>query len=489
MDILIRPGKLHGEYFAPPSKSDFHRALICAAFADRPVTLSLPSSSRMSEDILATIRCLEALGANILFHYDASYYGTDVFCIVSEEGTDAESGVISSILVDPVKHVPQEALLDCGESGSTLRLLLPAASSVCPRAHFTGHGRLPDRPLAPLPQEMQKHGFSFSAEKLPFTVTRSDTRSGTGKSGAAPEYTLPGNISSQYISGLLIMGALGDGIRITLTTPLESAPYVEMTIRTLASFGIRVKHSGSSPAETFEILPGGKLRSPGTYIVEGDWSNASFFLAADLLSGGQPVCVAPGTDPDLIPENEEERLLVYGLTADSPQGDRIAPDIIRSFMTDSGPEAVLNAKDIPDLVPVLSVAAYLAKRSLTVTGSARLRLKESDRIETTVTMLRALGAKAEALPDGLRISAPASPENAAHSSRPAGIDGTADSGTEDPFIVDAAGDHRIAMAAAVAGICGDRPVLIRGAEAAAKSYPSFYSELEDLTDGSVSTEK
>ena len=517
MDLYVHPGKLHGEYFTPPSKSDLHRALICAAFADKPTTLYLPSGTELSDDIYATIRCLEALGAMIYPHYDISCYGTDVFLIEKEGENENDppknSGVISSILVSPIKNVPSEADLDCGESGSTLRFLLPAASSVCPRVHFSGHGRLPERPLSPLPEEMSRHGFFFSAEKLPFTVTCPENT----HPGIVQEYTLPGNISSQYISGLLLMGALGGGVRITLTTPLESAPYVDMTIRTLAAFGVEVSRPVSKDgAEQFSIGPAERLHSPGACFVEGDWSNAAFFLAAELLTGGQPVYAATGTDLNQIPENEDENLIVYGLSDDSAQGDRLAPDLVGAFLTGTipascreilyieGQEAsrfeessqysglsadsaadpaamLLDAKDIPDLVPVLSVSAYLAGRPLRITGSARLRLKESDRIETTVTMLRALGADAEALPDGLRIG-PCSADRADEASYngTAAADNISAAVTKSYYTVDASGDHRIAMSAAVAGICGDRPVLIRGAEAAAKSYPDFYEDLKSL---------
>lgn len=410
MDVKIAPAPLAGTLPAIPSKSDAHRALICSALADRPTVLELPQTSA---DIDATCACLEALGA-----------------IIARRG--------DSVTVMPIRSLPEKALLDCGESGSTLRFLLPVAAALCPSVCFTGHGRLPERPIGELKSAMEAHGVAFSSEKLPF-----DT-SGLLVGG---NYRLPGNVSSQYITGLLLaMPKLSAPSTLILTTALESAAYVDITLHALRRFRISVNLLSNGYA-----VPGGQtFSSPGTLAVDGDWSNGAFFLAAGAL--GRPVTLT-------------------GLDLDSPQGDKAVLEVLKSFGAEvsvSGGDVTvapaplqgitLDVSEIPDLLPILAVVAACASGETRFEGAARLRLKESDRLTATANLLRALGGDAEELPDGLIVRGRAL------------TGGTADG----------CNDHRIVMAAAVAAIRCAGAVTVTGAEAVHKSYPAFFDDYAKL---------
>lgn len=410
MDVKITPAALSGAIPAIPSKSDAHRLLICAALADGPTELWLPSSSR---DIDATCRCLSALGTKI------SRYG-------------------ENLSVTPIESAPPLPRLDCEESGSTLRFMLPVAAALTSRSEFSGCGRLPERPIAELASVMEAHGVSFSAPKLPFSLSG---RLAPGK------YSLPGNVSSQYITGLLLgLSALEKESEICLTTGLESKAYIDITLHALRRFGIVISETGSG-----WFIPGGKkFVSPGRLAVDGDWSNAAFFLTAGAISS--PITVT-------------------GLDAASPQGDKEIVEVLRRFGAQitqqrgsfSASPAKLSActvdvRDIPDSLPILAVLASCSEGETVFTGAARLRFKESDRLLTTAAMINALGGDARETPDGLVVR------------------GKPLSGG----IVSGAGDHRIVMAAAAAaGVCS-APVVIRGAEAVGKSYPNFFEDYRKL---------
>ena len=386
MDITITPGKLRGKIRAIPSKSQAHRLLICAAFADAPTNILCPETN---EDIAATADCLNALGATVTR---------------SAEGYH----------VHPMSSVPEKAVLNCRESGSTLRFLLPVAGALGVDTTFLLSGRLPKRPLSPLWEEMIRMGCRLERP------TENTVRC-TGKL-LPGEYSIAGNISSQYITGLLFALPLIPGnSTLQITGQLESAPYVEMTRRALACFGVSDELTGHFP-----------FHSPKTVEVEGDWSNGAFFLAAEAL----------GND-----------VTVEGLQSSSPQGDRAVSQLLPK-LEDS---CTISAKDIPDLVPILAVVAG-AKKGAVFTQIRRLRLKESDRVATVAAMLESLGAKVSVTEDSLCVY-PA----LYHS-----------------CTVDSAGDHRIAMAAAVAATVADGPVTILGAECVSKSYPSFWEEYRKL---------
>ncbi|MDD5864692.1 MAG: 3-phosphoshikimate 1-carboxyvinyltransferase [Firmicutes bacterium] len=389
MDITITPRKLVGEIAAIPSKSQAHRLLICAAFADAPTTLLCPETNR---DIDATAGCLTALGADI---------------------TRTEAGY----RIVPAQAVPHSAILNCRDSGSTLRFLLPVVGALGIDAVFRLEGRLPGRPLSPLWEELERMGCALSRPTP-------DTIRCTGRLKAG-DFTIDGSVSSQFITGLLFAAALIPGeSRIHLTGKVESRPYIDMTRQAMALFGRNT--------DNFAVAGGTPFRSPGTVTVEGDWSNGAFFLAAKAL--GNPV-------------------FVTNLAPDSPQGDRAVSNLLPALESN----VVISAADIPDLVSILAVVAA-CKQGAVFTDIRRLRLKESDRVASVIATLEALGGKAEAGENTLTVW------------------GTGFTGGT----VDAMNDHRIAMSAAIAATACKTPVTILGAQCVEKSYPQFWKEYARL---------
>lgn len=389
MDITIKPSPLSGTIDAIPSKSQAHRMLILAAFADRQTELYVPETNR---DMDATTACLCALGADIL---------------------RTQTGY----LVTPAKIVPASACLPCQDSGSTLRFLLPVAGALGVDATFHMTGRLPKRPLSPLWEEMERMGCSLSRPS-------EDTIRCTGRLSPG-NYHIDGGVSSQFVTGLILAFCLMDGkSHLCIEGQLQSAPYVTMTQRACSLFG--------KDTNNFTVSAG-PLRSPGKLAVEGDWSNAAFFLAAKALGSG---------------------LTVGNLDRNSPQGDRACAALLPALIKES---ACISAADIPDLVPILAVTAA-ASHGAVFTDIQRLRLKESDRVASVLAMLEALGGKAEADESTLTVFG-------------TGLKG----GT-----VDSRNDHRIAMSAAIAATVCKEPVSILGAECVEKSYPKFFEDYQKL---------
>ena len=393
MDITIHPRPLRGEIQIIPSKSQAHRLLICAAFSDQQTDLICPETN---QDIEATVQCL-----NLICHcvlptndgYEVTPYGFEM---------------------EPFNSF----YLDCHESGSTLRFMLPIVGALGARTTFKMEGRLPRRPLSPLWEEMERMGCQLrwiSQNELEVT--------GQLRPG---DYYIDGSVSSQFITGLLFATSLLEGdSTIHITGNLESKPYVDMTRQAMKLFGV--------DTENFHVKGGQIYRSPETVHVEGDWSNGAFFLAAESLGS---------------------TLSVLGLNPESAQGDRAVADILKAL--ENGMPTV-SAKDIPDLVPILSVVAA-AKHGAVFTDIRRLRLKESDRVASTMAMIENLGGKAEADENTLKVFG-------------TGLFG----GT-----VDAVNDHRIAMSAAIAATICKENVTILGAECVKKSYPKFWEEYARL---------
>ena len=376
MDITLQPGKLAGRIEAVPSKSMAHRLLICAAFAKTPTTLIC---AEPGEDVAATCRCLTALGADI-------------------------RPTASGLIVKPIGKAPQSAVLHCAESGSTLRFLLPIAGALGVDATFEMEGRLPQRPLSPLWEEMERMGCQLSRPTE--NSVRCTRRLRPGR------YTMDGSVSSQFISGLMLaLPLIGGEASLQITGQVESKPYIEMTRQVLSLFA------------------GG---APERIAVEGDWSNAAFWLTANALGS---------------------QVTVTGLNESSPQGDRAIAALLPKF---SECPSICGA-DIPDLVPILAVAAA-AKKGAVFTGIRRLRLKESDRVASTAAMIESLGGKAVATEDTLTVYG-------------TGLTG----GTVDSFR-----DHRIAMAAAIASTVCRENVTVLGAECVKKSYPGFWDDFSLL---------
>lgn len=411
MNIEFAPSVLSGQVEAIPSKSFLHRALICAALSN--------GESRMkaffSDDIKATAGALNSLGCNI--KNEAGYFH-----------------------VFPADF-RRKALVFCGESGTTLRLLAPAAAALGIAAKFTGEGRLAERPMETLFHLMEDNGVSIEREgekNLPFSIF------GQLKSG---KYTLLGNISSQYISGLLLSLPLcGGDSEIFVTPPFESRPYVDLTVDVMRRFGALVH----------ELPDRYLVKSINTYRpfvidTEKDWSNAAFWLCAGAIGGD---------------------VTVTGLSLKSKQGDRQIIEILKSMGADItiGADGIrakkslltgvdIDASQIPDLVPILSVSAAFAKGKTRITGASRLRLKESDRLYTVERVLSALGADIKQMDDGLIIDGK----------------GMLDGGDTMGY-----NDHRIAMSVAVAALYCRNKVRLSGAECVEKSYPDFFCDYRML---------
>ena len=401
MNMTITPAVLKGTVTPPPSKSQAHRLIIAAALSDGFCKLS---NVDLSEDIQATLRCMRTLDA------DASADGTII------RGADLVDG----------HEEPAPEVMDCGESGSTLRFLIPVALALKGGGKFTGHGRLMERPQEPY--------FALFREKGIFYEQKDGVLTVEGKLTAGV-YTLPGNVSSQFITGLLYALPLLEGdSRIELTTDLESRGYVDMTLDALKRFGVKAEYDGK---RTFHV-PGNQYYQHQNLAIEADWSNAAFWYGVKFL--GCPVEIG-------------------GLDQASVQGDRA----IAGFYEQMGGAGrlELDVSQCPDLVPPLAaMAALRAGETTAIVNAGRLRIKESDRLATVTEVLNALGAQVEEHEDHLVIHG-----------REKLAGGVTVSGHN---------DHRIAMMAAIAAIRCEKPVTITGAECVKKSYPRFWEDYEAL---------
>lgn len=401
MNVTITPAVLKGTVTPPPSKSQAHRLIIAAALSDGFCKLS---NVDLSEDIQATLRCMRTLDA------DASADGTII------RGADLVDG----------HEEPAPEVMDCGESGSTLRFLIPVALALKGGGKFTGHGRLMERPQDPY--------FALFREKGIFYEQKDGVLTVRGKL-APGVYTLPGNVSSQFITGLLYALPLLEGdSEIVLTTGLESRGYVDMTLDALERFGVKAEYDGK---RTFRV-PGNQYYQHQNLAIEADWSNAAFWYGAKFL--GCPVEIG-------------------GLDQASVQGDRAIAGFYDQLQGIGSLD--LDVSQCPDLVPPLAaMAALRAGETTRIVNAGRLRIKESDRLATVTEVLNALGAKVEEYEDHLVIHG---------RERLAG--GVTVSGHN---------DHRIAMMAAIAAIRCEAPVTITGAECVKKSYPRFWEDYRRL---------
>lgn len=388
--MKLYPAKLRGTVPAIPSKSMAHRLLICAALGRKPVTLLSPE---VSQDMEATARCLAAMGAEV-------------------------HRIPQGFLVTPGPW-KSPCRLPCGESGSTLRFLLPVVGALGLEAEFLLEGRLPKRPLFPLDGQLEAHGLQLSRPQEQILQVRGRLRPGA--------YRLPGNVSSQFISGLLLALPLLSGkSTLEVTGRLESRPYVDMTLSALSTFGLPL----SGPPYAVSPAP---FQGPSALTVEGDWSSAAFWLGANALGSN---------------------VQVTGLDEASLQGDRAVAALLPTL----GGGSTVDLSDIPDLAPILAVAAAGQPGATVFVNAARLRMKESDRIATICAMLEALGVSVTQEADRFTVTG-----------------GPILGGT-----VDAAGDHRIAMAAAIAATVASGPVTLLGARAVEKSYPRFWEDYTAL---------
>lgn len=412
MTVTVLPSRLSGTVAAIASKSVLHRLLICAALSEGETRIE---SVTMSRDTSATMSAAAGLGKRVRFDDGVLY-------VENGEKTDE---------------------INVNESGSTFRFILPVAAATANGASVTlvGSDYLASRPISPLYEELIAHGAVISEKgKFPLTV------GGTLRSGI---YTIPGDVSSQFISGLLFALPLCDGeSEIVIEGRLESKPYVDITVGCLSLFGVNVTKTDRG----YAIMGGQKYVSPGVVVCEGDLSNAAFFLAAGALS--------------------DDFAGVSGLPESTSQGDYAAIDILSRFGAEmhSDSDAItfrrgnlsataIDATDIPDLIPILSLVASVASGTTTVYGARRLRFKESDRLASVTSVLSALGAEIIETADGLIING----VPRLHGGR-----------------VSSHNDHRIAMTAAIAALVSDSPITIDGFEAITKSYPDFIRDFTAL---------
>ncbi len=411
-DVKFSPFVPNGTVNVPPSKSDVHRAIICAAMANG---VSRISPVALSNDIKATIGCIKALGADAVLENN----------VLTVDGTNM--------------YKNKTALLDCGESGSTLRFFIPIAAVGNINATFVGKGKLPQRPIGIFTEALPKAGTVCKTEGgLPLEIK------GQLKSGI---FKIPGNVSSQFITGLLLALPILEGdSEIVLTSPLESVGYIAMTIRTMKQFGVNIQAT-----EKGWHIKGGQSYKTCDYTTDGDWSQAAFFMVLGAVSG---------------------KVTVKGVAKDSTQGDKKCAEILARFgakVTQLDNEVTvekgklkaitIDASQIPDLVPVLSVCAAFAEGTTKIINAERLRIKECDRLKATAELLNNLGGKVKELSDGLEITGVSSLKGGN---------------------VNGYNDHRIVMSAAVCAARSDEDITATFAMSINKSYPDFYIDYNSI---------
>lgn len=402
MDIRITPKKLRGTVTVPPSKSVAHRMIISAALSNGKSEISNLSPS---VDITATIDCMKAIGAKIICNNGSS-------------------------VIEGINNIPDKAVLNCQESGSTLRFLIPVVCALGINCEFRGCGKLPQRPITPFLEELPKHGviFDFSNAENGFTLPCSVR--GKLTSG---RFSIDGGISSQFITGLMFALPILDGdSEIVITSKLQSKPYIDITIGVLKNFGIEIRETKSG-----YFIRGNQKFSPFSAAVEGDYSQSAFFYTANSLGSS---------------------LNILGLNEQSFQGDKKIVEICSIYDRDKSCFEI-DCSDIPDLVPILAVLGCFCTQTSKITNAARLRIKECDRLAAIEDCLNRVGGKVSSGDDFLKI------EGVNHL-----IGGE----------VSSYNDHRIAMSMAIASTMCQSPLIIRGAECVSKSYPDFFDVFKDL---------
>lgn len=408
MEVKITPKKLIGRVSAPSSKSASHRVMIAAALAGGVSELSSISSSK---DIEATAAAMTAFGAN-------------VYC---------DDGIYT---VMGIKEPAEKAVVDCGESGSTLRFIIPIAAALGCECEFHGSGKLPERPITPYIRELGKHGVTITREEgvMPFSMRGKLT---------GGEYELEGNISSQFITGLLFALPLcEENSVIRLTSRLESKPYVDMTLDALKLFGIEVGEDIGENGFPVYTVKGGQKYQSSNCTVEGDYSQAAFFYVATALGS---------------------EVTVKNLNENSVQGDKKILEIIDKigYNKINGRLSAFTAdvSDIPDLVPILTVLGCFTDGTSRIIGAERLKIKECDRLAAISEAINNIGGKVKVCGDSLEIE----PVEKFRGGKVEGFN-----------------DHRIVMATAIASTMAEGEIIITDAEAVQKSYPNFWNDFRSL---------
>ena len=441
------------EVEAISSKSFIHRALICASLAHGRSTISYKG---LSEDIMATISSLEVMGAKI-------YIEEDWMTVEAIPADNRSHSIGSKGNHDHISSDGKygEKIVDCRESGSTLRMLLPLATSLSDDYIFTGRHGLMTRPIDDLTQALRKAGFSISSDSLPIKIRNRIGRKRDIEPKKISDFQIRGDISSQYISGLLLAGPLMDGkLRVDVLDKLESKPYIDLTKDVMSLFGVEVEEDDSRGdltegdrnriIKTYSIKPGQAYKS-NKIKAESDWSNAGFFLAIGALFRG---------------------IRVLNLDLESSQGDKRILEVLKEYgarlvVKESYIEVLpgkrkamnLDIADTPDMLPILAVLAVFAEGESYFTGIERLRIKESDRIESVISMVECLGACACLKGKNLIISG-------------------RDRKKLPVYRVNSFNDHRIVMASSIAASLLDGQLII--AEAVNKSYPTFFDDFKGI---------
>lgn len=421
MNIEIKPEETGGEIFVPPSKSISHRAIMAAALANGTSRID---HVLMSEDVRATIEAVKSFGADIAVEQES------------------EDGLFTVLVTGNPKPEARDCLVNCEESGSTVRFILPIIAIDAENCVITGNGRLVERPLTPYIDIFKEQGFEIEQgeNQLPLIIS-GDLKSGT--------FNIRGDISSQFITGLFFALPLLDGdSKIKLTRKLESKPYVDLTIEVLAEFGIEIEKESE---DTFKI-PGNQSYRPTSISIRGDFSQAAFWFVNGLIN---------------------KKTVLRNISKESTQGDFQIVEILNriggkvSFdegnsdwisLPSNSHSFDIDVSDIPDLVPILAIAAGLSKGITHLTGAKRLRYKESDRIRSTAEMLLSFGVAVEEEEDGLIIHGTTQFNSA---------------------IINSFNDHRIAIAAAIGSGRATGPVVIENAHCVNKSYPNFWKDFKD----------
>lgn len=420
MDISVKKAFEGGRINAIASKSCAHRIMICAALSNEKTNIVLKTTS---EDIEATKNCLAALGADI-------------------------RNTLSGIEISPITKANEGALLKCNESGSTYRFMLPVACAVIKNASFELKGRLPYRPMHQLFDELTKNGIEIDDTNKSLVKTKGILKNAS--------YTLPGDTSSQFITGMMLaLPKITKNGSIKVVNGMQSKGYIEITAHVMRLFGIDVLVHD----DLITVKSENGYVSPKEITVEGDWSNAAFPFSAGAIA--------------------KKEVIIDNIDYSSPQGDKKIVDVLKKFgcsvdihknsvkLTPGSLKAIdIDCSDIPDMVPAIAAVAALAEGETHITNIARLKIKESDRIKTVSEALINVGAHVTVTDDSMTVFGKKSLLGG---------------------IVSAQGDHRIAMMAACIAQACEKDVIIKGAEAVRKSYPAFFEDMKSL--GMISEKK
>lgn len=423
--VKISPCLLSGTVLVPSSKSIGHREIICAGLADGDCIVDNIS---MSKDIEATIRVLLSLGIKIVA-MESSIKGRIALKIKGKK----DFNIVNNII-------------DCGESGSTLRFFIPLLATLDKQVTLLGHGKLISRPLNVYYDIFNEQKISYINANgiLPLTIEGGNLQPG--------HFKIPGNISSQFISGLLFALPLlkGDSV-IEITSPLESSGYVDMTIASLADYGICITNEGNKHKKY--IIKGNQVYKAKDNLVEGDWSQAAFWAVGGCL-GKNIIC--KGVDFSSLQGDKE----IIKIMESMGVWFKLEKNSINVKYTKTR-STIIDASSCPDLIPILTVLASVSNGTTKIINAGRLRIKECDRLAAIASELNKMGAHISEESDGLIIYGN-------------------NQGLKGGCVVDAWNDHRIAMSLAIAVQCCAEPIILKGAGSVNKSYPEFWQDYQSL---------